>query len=63
MQVKSQVQIISDILFDNLGYQYDSRDGELFLKSGYNYTIYTITPDRELIPTVLDLREETKDAI
>lgn len=61
MQIQSVVDIDSDINIDYIGYQYDSRDGELFLESGYKYVIHTVTSNDQLLTTELNLGED--DAI
>ena len=63
MQTKVEVNITDDLMLETLGYQYDSRDGELFLESGYSYNVYTLSPNNYLVTTKLDLKEEIDNVI
>ena len=42
---------------------FKTRDGELFLESGYSYNVYTLSPNNYLVTTKLDLREEVNSAV
>ncbi|AND75204.1 hypothetical protein FDH01_gp043 [Acinetobacter phage vB_AbaM_ME3] len=53
-------QIYSEINTSNIGYQYDSRDKEIFLEEGYKYSIVT-TINGVLIRTDIDLTEVNND--
>lgn len=53
-------QVYSEVNTLNIGYQYDSRDKELFLEEGYKYSIITVISGN-LIRTDIDLTEVDND--
>lgn len=50
-------QVYDEVIVNNIGYQYDSRDKEVFLESGYEYVLVSIV-DNQLRKVELDLTEE-----
>lgn len=53
-------QVYAEVNTTNIGYQYDSRDKELFLEDGYKYVIITVV-NGDLIRTDVDLIEVNND--
>lgn len=49
-------QVYFEIIPTNIGYQYDSRDGEIFLEEGYKYVLIN-SVNNLVIKTTVDLTE------
>ena len=61
MQTVLEGKLGGTITTATLGYQYDTRDRELFLESGYKYKVCSVLSNGELIIDEIDL--EDNDAI
>lgn len=59
MQYDIDTIITQDITLESIGYQYDSRDKEILLESGYTYKVYNLAEDGEVIENIIDLVGET----
>lgn len=57
MQVKATGSMTHSVVVENMGYQYDSRDGEIFLEDGFKYKVYTVEDNDEIVESVIDLEE------
>ena len=59
MQYDIDTIITQDITLESIGYQYDSKDKEILLESGYTYKVYNLAEDGEVIENIIDLVGET----
>lgn len=55
IQINRDVDLV-ELQEMDIGYQYDSRDKEIFLESGYEYFVYHVSNDK-LIKTIVNLED------
>ena len=58
MQYDINTTISQEVILESIGYQYDSRDKEILLESGYTYKVYNLGEDGEVIESIIDLTGE-----
>lgn len=56
MQININAEQLLEVNLQDISYQYDSNDKELFLEDGYIYSVYTLNNDNLLTKDTIDLR-------